>query len=80
MSIIIPERLLLLDRDPAAPRWVVASVVMSTDIKPAEIDAIGRYVGWSGIARWASHQIGQPIELTPVFDSLAWTVSPRSTR
>ena len=32
-----PLRLLVLDRDPDAPRWMIMSAVLSSDTMPAEI-------------------------------------------
>ena len=70
-----PWRLLVLDRDPQDPKWVLCTVVIPSDVRPAVLDAAGRYQDWAEVCEWAGSQVfGEP-SLTPVHDCLAWTVS-----
>jgi hypothetical protein len=68
----VPARLLILD--PGNRRWILATIVLDDDLRPAEIDDFGRYSGWEGTARWAAHQLGIRPLLTPIRDALAWSV------
>jgi hypothetical protein len=74
-------RLLVLDRDPDAPRWMIMSAVLSSDTMPAEISHEGRYSSWSDACSWVTAQLGHAVVLTPLRDVAAWTVTePGSTR
>ena len=70
-----PWRLLLLDKsDPDDPRWCIASVVMPSDVRPAELGAYGNYTGWLSVTRWVRQQVGPNVALTPIPDLLAWAI------
>ena len=69
-----PWRILLLDRDPADPKWLLATVALSSDIRPAVLDAAGRYTGWAEVTAWVHAQLGHAVALVPVCDALAWRV------
>lgn len=68
-----PWRYLILDRDPADPIWVIATVTLPADVRPAALDA-GRYRDWSEVTEWVRAQIGRPVQLTPLHDPLVWLI------
>jgi hypothetical protein len=69
-----PWRLLVLDRDPQDPKWIVATVSIAADVRPAVLDAAGRYTGWPQTAQWVAELVGRPVALMPLHNSLAWRV------
>jgi hypothetical protein len=75
-----PWRVLLLDRDPEDPRWLLATVTLSADVRPASLDAAGRYTDWTEVVAWVHASAGRPVELTPVPDALAWHVREGKSR
>jgi len=70
-----PWRILVLDRDPEDPRWLLATVTLPSDVQPAELDAAGRYTDWAQVNAWVREQTGRDADLVPVDDALAWTVA-----
>jgi hypothetical protein len=71
-----PTRFLILDRAPAAPRLIIASAIIPSDQRPITLDRAGRYVGWEeDIVPWVRAQVGHDVELTPIHDGLAWSVT-----
>jgi hypothetical protein len=70
-----PWRVLLLDRDPEDPRWLLATVTLASDVRPAVLDAAGRFTDWAEVTAWMQGQLGHAAVLVPVHDALAWTVS-----
>jgi hypothetical protein len=72
-----PWRLLVLDRDPQDPKWIIATVAIPGEVRPAVLEAEGRYDVWAASAAWVAAQMtGQP-SLTPVHDPLAWQVDEK---
>jgi hypothetical protein len=69
-----PWRILLLDRDPADPKWLLATVTLPTDVRPAVLDPVGRYSRWAEVTAWVHGQLGHAVDLVPVHDGLAWRV------
>jgi hypothetical protein len=69
-----PWRVLILDRDPEDPRWIIATVSLPADVRAAELDAAGRYRDWQAVCQWVVSQVGRTVTLVPVHDSLAWRV------
>jgi len=67
-------RVLLLDRDPEDPRWLIASITLSSDVLPAWLDPAGRYEDWAQVTQWVRARVGRPVALVPVHDALAWRV------
>jgi len=67
-------RALALSRDPEDPLWAILHVAMPGDIRPATIDAAGRYADWPETTEWVHARLGQPVELTPMFDPLLWVI------
>jgi hypothetical protein len=72
-----PWRVLILDRNPADPKWLVATVSLSLDVRMAVVEADGRYQDWPEVVRWVSEVSGQDVELIPVTDALCWHVDER---
>lgn len=69
-----PWRVLVLDRDPDDPKWVLATIAIPADVHPAVLDAAGRYQGWEQVAGWVAATVGRPADLVPLHDALAWRV------
>jgi hypothetical protein len=69
-----PWRLLLLDRDPRDPKWMLATVTMPTDVRPAVLDADGRYQDWADTLRWVNGKFPGAVSLAPVTSPAAWAV------
>lgn len=69
-----PWRILVLDRDPADPKWLLATVTLPADVRPAVLDAAGRYADWTAVVQWMASLTGSPVALVPVQDALAWRV------
>lgn len=65
-------RILLLDRDPVDPRWLIASVTLASDVRPAALDSAARYQDWPEVTGWVAAQIGSQPALVPILDALAW--------
>lgn len=77
-----PWRLLVLDPDGADPHWVIATVALSSDVRPATLDPAGAYTDWEETTRWVRSVLGRPeVALSPLAGVLAWSVdetgSPR---
>jgi hypothetical protein len=75
-----PWRVLILDRDPADPKWYVATINLSIDVRTAVVGADGRYEDWPEVVRWVREVLGYEAELRPVNDVLCWRVDERSPR
>ena len=69
-----PWRILILDRSPADPKWLLATVTIPADVRPAVLDAAGRYTGWQAAAEWVAGTAGRQVAPVPVHDALAWRV------
>ena len=70
-----PWRVLILDRDPDDPRWLLATVTLPSDVRPTVPDSAGRFTDWPEVAAWVRGQLGQEAVLVPVCDALAWTAA-----
>lgn len=75
-----PWRVLILDRDPDDPVWIIATITLPTDVRPAHLDLNGRYTDWPQVTAWARAQTGEPVALVPLHDALAWHVDGRRSR
>jgi hypothetical protein len=75
-----PWRILILDRDPQDPKWILATVAIAADVRPALLDAAGRFTGWQAAADWVAGLVGRPVALEPVHDALAWRVDEGGQR
>jgi hypothetical protein len=47
-------RVLILDRDAEDPKWIFATITLPTDVRPAELDGIGRYSDWEEATDWGA--------------------------
>jgi hypothetical protein len=70
---IEPERLLILDTSASPPRWVIASVTIDSDTRPAEM-AGSRYADWAEVTAWCREQVGPTASLTPAA-AMVWRIS-----
>lgn len=74
----MPWRILVLDRNPEHPKWLLAAVTLPSDVWPARLDAGGRrYTDWQEICEWACTQVGERLSLLTVNDPLVWTCVPQ---
>jgi hypothetical protein len=69
-----PWRVLILDRNPDDPKWLIATVALPGDTRPAVLDVGGGYTGWMGAGIWVSERVGRPVELEGLHDALVWTI------
>jgi hypothetical protein len=72
-----PWRILVLDRDPDDPKWILATVTLPSDVRPALLDAAGTRAGERAAAAWVSGLTGRPVVVMPIHDALAWRVDER---
>ena len=75
-----PWRVLVLDRDPEDPKWIIATVTMAADVRPALINPAGCYTGWQAVADWAAAMVGRPVALVPIPGALAWRMDEGGPR
>ena len=69
-----PWRVLILDRSGDDPKWIIATVSLSSDVRAAEIEPGGwRYVGWPAVTEWVLGRIGQPARLVPL-SATVWLI------
>ena len=55
LSIRGPWRVLILDRSGDDPKWIIATVSLSSDVRGAEMEPGGwRYAGWPAVTEWVS--------------------------
>jgi hypothetical protein len=57
--------------------WIIATVVVPSDVRPAVLDQAGRYRDWEEAAKWVAGQVGGQPSLVPVLDALAWRIEER---
>jgi hypothetical protein len=68
-----PWRLLILDRDPADPKWILATVATPGDIEPADLGDMLAIPPAGGA--WVRRQLGKPgASLTPMTRAHVWRV------
>jgi hypothetical protein len=67
-------RLLVLDRDPADPKWLLATITLASDVRPALLDTARCYPDLQAAAEWVAASVGRKVQLTPVLNALAWHV------
>lgn len=70
-------RILILDRDREDPKWILATVILPSDVRPALLDAAGGQSGGQAAAAWVSQLTGRQVILVPIRDVLAWRVDER---
>jgi hypothetical protein len=71
-------RVLVLDRDPADPKWIVGTVVELADVRPADLDAAGNVKDWDEVLRYAADRVGGPVVLVSVDRPLAWRIDDQA--
>ena len=68
-----PWRVLILDRNPDDPMWMIATVTLPEDTRPAVLD-VGGGSGWEGSGRWVAERVGRAVGLEGLHDALVWTI------
>jgi|HubBroStandDraft_6_1064221.scaffolds.fasta_scaffold2550292_1 hypothetical protein len=69
-----PWRVLILDRSGDDPKWIIATVSLSSDVRGAEMEPGGwRYAGWSAVTEWVRGRVGQRARLVPV-SATVWRI------
>jgi hypothetical protein len=75
-----PWRLLILDSDPEDPRWLIGTVTLPSDVRPAVMEPGGRrYADWAAVTGWVHEQVGRPVTLTPIA-AICWRVDEGGPR
>ncbi len=69
-----PWRILILDRDPQDPKWIMATVALPSDVRPAVLDAAGTHTGEQAAAAWVAALTGRAVVLVPIPGAMAWRV------
>jgi hypothetical protein len=74
LSINGPWRVLILDRSGDDPKWIIATVSLSSDVRAAQMEPGGRrYADWPDVTRWVRDQVGQRARLVPVA-AIVWRI------
>ena len=69
-----PWRVLVFDRSGDDPKWIIATVAVSSDVRAAEMKPGGRrYAGWPDVKEWVRGRIGQRVRLVPVA-AIVWRI------
>jgi len=69
-----PWRVLILDSSPGDPKWLLCTVTLPSDVRPAAVDpGNGRYRDWADVVEWVGRQVGAGVSLVPV-SAVAWRV------
>lgn len=62
-----PWRVLILDRSGEDPKWIIASVSLSSDVRAAEMEPGGwRYADWPDVTGWVRDHLGKRVRLVPL--------------
>ncbi len=70
-----PWRLVILDRDPADPKWVLTMVMDPGDVLPARLGPGGTVTGWEIVTAWVRGLLGRPhATLTPLPRPEVWRI------
>jgi hypothetical protein len=70
-----PWRILILDRDPADPKWIVATVATPADVIPAVTSPGGEFATLAGeTGQWLRGLLGHPVHLTPMTRAHVWVI------
>jgi hypothetical protein len=72
-----PWRVLILDRDPADRKYIVATVAIAADVRPARPSS--PHGDLDEITAWmrTHYGLGPSITLLPLVRPLAWTITQR---
>ena len=69
-----PWRVLIFDRSGDDPKWIIATVSVSSDVRAAEMEPGGwRYAGWREVTQWVRGRIGQRARLVPL-SATVWLI------
>ncbi len=70
-----PWRLLILDRDPADPKWLLATIAVPGDVRPAVIGSGGVFAALAEAGRWVRGLLGRPgAALIPLHRPEVWRI------
>ncbi len=70
-----PWRFLILDQDPADPKWIIVIVTTPGDVQPALIGPGGVPCTLAGeVGQWVSARLGHQVHLTPVTRAQVWSI------
>jgi len=70
-------RYLVLDTSGDDPRWMIASISVPSDVRPAVMTASGRrYEDCADVTDWCRDQVGLTVSLVPVAASV-WRIDER---
>jgi hypothetical protein len=70
-----PWRLLILDRDPADPKWILTLVMDPGDVRPTRLGPGGTITGWEMVTAWVRGLLGRPrATLTPLTRPEVWRI------
>jgi hypothetical protein len=73
-----PWRILVLDRDPADPKWLLATIVTPGDVQPALDGPGGCTPTLDGeVGEWLRGLLGHAVHLTPLHRAEAWRIDGR---
>ena len=67
-----PRRILILDSSGDGPVWMIATVTLESDTRPAEMRN-GRYTDWREVTAWVRSQVGASVRLVPV-SAVVWRI------
>jgi hypothetical protein len=69
-----PWRILVLDRSGDDPKWIIATVSLSSDVLAAEMEPSGwRYADWPSAIQWVHSRVGLRVRLVPV-SATVWRI------
>jgi hypothetical protein len=71
----VGTRLLILDTSSDPPRWLIVSVTLDTDTRPAHM-AGSRYTDWAEVTAWCRQQVGPKVALIPAA-AMVWRIDER---
>jgi hypothetical protein len=74
----MPWRVLVLDASPGDPKWLLCTVTMPSDIRPAVMEG-SRYADWPEVTEWVRSQAGGRVSLVPI-GATAWRVDEGNPR
>jgi hypothetical protein len=73
-------RVLVLDSSPDDPLWMIATVTLPSDVRPAEMEPGGRrYRNWEAVTEWVRAQVGEHVSLVPL-TAVAWRIDEGEPR
>lgn len=76
-----PWRVLVFDRSDAAdPKWIIASVTLPADVRPAAVEPDGvRYADWPEATSWVAQIVGFKPQLVPI-SAIVWRIDETRAR